>query len=196
MIQLLYVLFGLGLGCAVGIAIGVRERRQWKQLAEHDPLTGALSRLGGANVVEKWTGLSRPFSAVLFDVANLHTANHVLGLNGGDAILRRISGVLRKRDGDHVVRLGGDEFLLLLPGEALEGAYAARDRLEWEVGAEALAPGVSAFLVGAPLAWKPLGPSLEELIGPASTALEERKQRVKREMGEAPTREEARRRAG
>jgi diguanylate cyclase (GGDEF)-like protein len=91
-------------------------------LSRLDPLTGALSRNAILDDLDLAMYQSKrekkPLSIVLVDVDNLKEKNESFGRGAGDQVLqdcvRRIGASLRRTD--NVGRLGGDEFLVILPG--------------------------------------------------------------------------------
>ncbi len=105
--------------------------------AEQDQLTGLHNRhfleryLGGV------TDAPMDLMVLLVDVDDLKTANDTHGHDAGDAVLTAVADVLREqsRPGDIVVRWGGDEFLVILPGLASQEALAMAERLVREVRA-------------------------------------------------------------
>lgn len=72
-----------------------------------------------------------PLSLMMIDVDNFKLMNDLRGHIFGDSILRRIGELLRNntRSVDIVGRFGGDEFVVLLPGIALEDATLIAERL-------------------------------------------------------------------
>jgi len=107
---------------------------------------------------------------VLFDVDGLAAANDAAGPAVGDDILREVAAVLAEtvRLVDTVSRWGGDEFLLVTPGEA--GMIVAQRVL----AAVAARPEIAgrAYSVSAGVARFPAdGASSEELIAAAGAAL-------------------------
>lgn len=96
-----------------------KEKTLWEQ-AHVDPLTGLPNR----NVLSQWmpaeilrTQKEKSRLAVLFlDLNGFKKVNDTCGHTGGDFLLKVISGRLLRcsRKTDLVVRLGGDEFLILL----------------------------------------------------------------------------------
>lgn len=92
---------------------------QLRALATIDPLTKLLNRRGILTCVddslEKLHRYNRPFALFFIDVDGLKSANDHWGHETGDVLLRdvaqRLSDVVRK--GDHIGRLGGDEFLII-----------------------------------------------------------------------------------
>lgn len=87
--------------------------------AYSDPLTGLANRRGFAHYVEQLLASgSEQVAYLVFDLDNLKPVNDRFGHAAGDAVLLRLSEVLRSgiREGDFAARVGGDEFVLLLAG--------------------------------------------------------------------------------
>jgi diguanylate cyclase (GGDEF)-like protein len=101
--------------------------------ATHDPLTGLLNRRALAEALTCDAGEGAPvapISLVVGDVDNFKAINDHLGHLAGDEALQRMADVLRAsvREGDIVVRLGGEEFGLVLPGATTEAATVVAER--------------------------------------------------------------------
>jgi diguanylate cyclase (GGDEF)-like protein len=69
------------------------------------------------------------------DVDNLKRINDQYSHAAGDAVLRRIAGVMQSqlRTSDTIARWGGDEFVLLLPNVSLQNAVLLLDRVKQAV---------------------------------------------------------------
>jgi diguanylate cyclase (GGDEF)-like protein/PAS domain S-box-containing protein len=100
-----------------------------------DHLTGLANRRAfteaGELEIQRWTRTPRPLSLVLFDADHFKLVNDRHGHLAGDAVLRHLSAGLRAtfRTTDLVARIGGEEFVALLPGTTLEGAEIVAARL-------------------------------------------------------------------
>ncbi|WP_028006545.1 diguanylate cyclase domain-containing protein [Solimonas flava] len=123
-----------------------RRTRLLEQLALMDGLTGVGNRRGfEAALQREWQRAQRtqaPLSLLLFDVDDFKSYNDRYGHGVGDAVLRRVARVaaqLAQRPGDFVGRFGGDEFLILLPDTAGDGAQALATELEARVASTAQA---------------------------------------------------------
>ncbi|MEI4472161.1 sensor domain-containing diguanylate cyclase [Frigidibacter sp. MR17.24] len=87
-------------------------------LGKHDVLTGLYNR---GHYIDMLNRLTRqrisPVSAVVLDINGLKAVNDDWGHDAGDALLRRIGEVLKEAAGErwHAARVGGDEFVLLMP---------------------------------------------------------------------------------
>ncbi len=113
------------------------------QLAESDPLTGLLNRRAFELVLGDALRDGSPLTMVFVDVDDFKAHNDKFGHAHGDTVLAEVGGALRRsvRRGDAVVRLGGDEFGLLMVGA---GSAAAKGRLaDLDRALEALHAGVS-----------------------------------------------------
>ncbi|MDN6857417.1 GGDEF domain-containing protein [Pseudomonas sp. CAN2814] len=97
------------------------KNRQLEYLAGHDPLTGLFNRRQFDQLVAM--ELSRvarqpaPISLLMVDLDHFKFINDRYGHPLGDEVIRHTANLLRNytRTGDSVARLGGEEFLLLLP---------------------------------------------------------------------------------
>lgn len=78
---------------------------------------------------------NRPLSAMLIDVDDFKTVNDTLGSEAGNQILKELSRLLHKelREPDIRVRMGGEEFLILLPETKLRYAQNLAERLRRRV---------------------------------------------------------------
>jgi diguanylate cyclase (GGDEF)-like protein len=111
-----------------------RQSRELATLAATDPLTGLANhrtvheRL--ALELRRAQSLQRPLSVVTLDIDHFKTINDTYGHTEGDAALQAIAGVLSKqvRGGQLVGRVGGEEFVLILPYATGEDAFAAAER--------------------------------------------------------------------
>ena len=125
------------------------------ELASQDALTGLANRRSLAQDLEVLADgverYGRRYSALLCDVDNFKGYNDRYGHLRGDDALRRVAGVLRDnlRPGDTCYRYGGEEFLILLPEQDLQGARIAAERLRQSVeglGIENAASGAGGVL--------------------------------------------------
>ncbi|MGH9433209.1 MAG: GGDEF domain-containing protein [Terriglobia bacterium] len=100
-----------------------------------DSLTNVYNRTVLRDLLQKEIArserASRPLSLMMTDLDNFKQVNDRYGHLMGDDILAQVAGVLKScvRGSDHVVRYGGDEFLLILSETDEPGALIVRDRI-------------------------------------------------------------------
>jgi diguanylate cyclase (GGDEF)-like protein len=100
-----------------------------------DPLTGLLNRHALAPRFVELSQQARlthqPVCLLLCDVDSFKTINDRYGHDRGDAVLRDVAYELRKRlrSFELVYRLGGEEFLIVLPGVSREEGQEIAERL-------------------------------------------------------------------
>ena len=105
-----------------------QERETYRKLSERDPLTGAYNRRKFEHDLEatahKADRIHFDFSLIYIDLDFLKQINDGPGNHAdGDTALRTVTGVahkmLRDYDSDHLYRIGGDEFAIILEGTDL-----------------------------------------------------------------------------
>jgi diguanylate cyclase (GGDEF)-like protein len=109
---------------------GIEHREQLSHLATHDPLTGVRNRRGLTDVLA-----AHPDAALLVcDLDHFKQVNDRYGHDVGDRVLERFGELLRElsRADDVPMRLGGEEFCVILPGTDRAGAIRAAERLRAE----------------------------------------------------------------
>ncbi|MBR6380686.1 MAG: GGDEF domain-containing protein [Lachnospiraceae bacterium] len=110
------------------------------QQASEDPLTGLSNRRSMELVLEAAMARARErgviFSLVMGDIDNFKKINDTYGHDCGDEALTAVAEIFRTsvRDGDHVCRWGGEEFLILISGNN-EMAVAAAERIRKRIEA-------------------------------------------------------------
>ena len=109
------------------------------QDSRRDHLTGLGNRRRQdedlALLVSRAERYGQGFSVVLFDVDRFKAYNDTAGHQAGDEVLRIVAGALAQqcRTGDTIYRYGGEELLAVLPGQGLEGATIAAERMRQAV---------------------------------------------------------------
>jgi two-component system cell cycle response regulator len=162
----------------------VVQSRRLEALIFEDPLTGLanrrfiLTQLGG--LVSGARRHGRPLSVAIVDIDHFKAVNDAYGHAAGDRVLAAVTAALRDRlrAEDQLGRLGGEEFLALLPDADADAAAIAADALRAEVartsvGYEGRTLGVTVSVGWA--AWE--GEPAEELLRRADEALYEAKAR-------------------
>jgi diguanylate cyclase (GGDEF)-like protein len=115
-------------------AMAVRNAQLYEHLRRqvvHDPLTGLLNHRALYERVEAELAEAQlrggDLSVIAIDLDDFRTINDRDGHLAGDRLLRRVAETLREqcRDGDVAGRVGGDGFILVLPGLGDEAASVA-----------------------------------------------------------------------
>ncbi|MDP4575734.1 sensor domain-containing diguanylate cyclase [Qipengyuania sp. G39] len=116
-------------------AAAVREAEEARQQANTDALTGLANRRSAMQSLDREIMRARqsgePLALLVFDVDHFKAVNDTHGHAQGDLVLAEMGGIIRrqKRDGQFAARVGGEEFLMILPGADGRAASAAAERL-------------------------------------------------------------------
>ena len=135
--------------------LAARDRLQAKHDREQagtDELTGARRRGVGVEELQREIDRARRTEESLvvayIDIDGLKAVNDSRGHAAGDELLREVVEGLKRhmRSYDLVIRLGGDEFLCVLPGVSFDEVHRRLDELGNELAAEPVAGSVSVGL--------------------------------------------------
>ncbi|MGI8713235.1 MAG: diguanylate cyclase [Solirubrobacteraceae bacterium] len=109
---------------------GIETRERLHYLATHDPLTGVRNRRNLTELLET----EQDVALLICDLDKFKLVNDAYGHEVGDRVLMRFGELLRElaRDTDVPMRLGGEEFCMLLPQTSRAGALATAERLRAE----------------------------------------------------------------
>lgn len=125
------------------------SRRDPKIVVEQDELTGALARAEvlarAQREFERARRYRRPFSLALLDLDDFKFLNDTHGHQAGDQRLQEVATILRvcHRPTDFVSRMGGDEFLVVLPETDREGAAGFLARAEGVLSPVSISVGIA-----------------------------------------------------
>ena len=78
-----------------------------------------------------------PLGVILFDIDHFKAVNDTYGHQAGDKVLRTVADAARSvlREGDTLLRYGGEEFLAVLPGAGTDDLDQLGDRIRREIEA-------------------------------------------------------------
>lgn len=165
-----------------------RQNDRLMKLASVDPLTGTLNRRGLSHELAVELRLrsrtGAPLSAILIDCDDFKQINESLGCVVGDAVLMGIAQLLRDglRPSDHIGRIGGDEFLVLLSDTRFAEAYQVADRLRASLAEGTMSSSRGPVAVTASVGVELLNEhtkTIEQILEQTETALQASKHRGK-----------------
>jgi diguanylate cyclase (GGDEF)-like protein len=108
----------------------IEHRRELRHLATHDPLTGVRNRRGLSGLLSAYSDVA----LLVCDLDHFKQVNDRYGHDVGDRVLARFGDLLREltRESDVAIRLGGEEFCIVLPRTDRAAAVATAERLRTE----------------------------------------------------------------
>lgn len=133
--------------------LGAHWRNRIDSDAMIDELTGAVNRRGmsyrGELEIERALRYGTPLSLALIDLDDFKLVNDTLGHSAGDKVLQTIVAEWKKgiRKHDFVCRIGGDEFVIMMPHTSAPDAETLLQRLcanashPWSWGLTEVLPG-------------------------------------------------------
>jgi two-component system, cell cycle response regulator len=124
--------------CIRNLTLSLRNAvtyEQLQQLAANDPLTGIYNRrFGMVRLKEEFNRSVRsnvPLGVLMFDIDHFKAVNDTYGHTVGDKILISVTRIakLALREGDILLRYGGEEFLVIMPGASRQDSEFVANRL-------------------------------------------------------------------
>ena len=119
------------LACAIQLHYMMALLRQ----ASHDPLTGAMTRRSGVEVLDLYFRLAcdqdAPLAVLFVDADDFKAINDNFGHDAGDQALKEMATRLLAlvRQADMVIRWGGEEFVVVMTNTPISGASLVVDRI-------------------------------------------------------------------
>ena len=113
--------------------------QQLHAMATTDPLTGMMNRRRMLDFLDyeaaRMKRTDNSYSVLMCDIDHFKLVNDTYGHETGDVILKKVAAALMEevREQDKAARWGGEEFLLLLPDTAGEGAVTLAEKLRLAV---------------------------------------------------------------
>ncbi len=116
---------------ALYVARDVTDEKLMRDRAEHDSMTGVLNRGSFDQILNAMEKDKRDFALILVDVDDFKNVNDTYGHEVGDVILKRVSRLLAEdfRSIDHVCRIGGDEFAVVMMDVTSDLAYTIENKI-------------------------------------------------------------------
>lgn len=124
----------------------ISENKYLSMQVNTDPLTGLYNRRYFSEVFDREFSQAvrhnLPFTVLMIDVDNFKHINDHNGHDIGDKVLLTLTAIFKSlvRSADIAGRLGGDEFIILLPLTNQPAGEALAERIRHEVAAEPLQP--------------------------------------------------------
>lgn len=108
----------------------IKSEKELLYLSYHDALTGLYNR-GYINEVLKKDKVEKNLGVFIFDIDRLKAVNDHYGHLEGDKIIKKIAEVLKSscRETDSIARIGGDEFMAILPNCSEQTAHMFKNRI-------------------------------------------------------------------
>lgn len=99
--------------------------------ATHDPLTGIMNRSAFDHLRELLKKANTPIAMILIDVDKFKEINDHYGHEVGDKVLKKVGTLMNSffRSDDYPIRIGGDEFVIIMNGVDEESRKAIRHKI-------------------------------------------------------------------
>ncbi|BBO78028.1 hypothetical protein DSCW_54450 [Desulfosarcina widdelii] len=113
----------------------IEKNRELHRLSITDSLTGIFNRKHVMDLFDmefiRTQRYGTPFSVLIADLDHFKSVNDTYGHLAGDSVLRSIAKAMVEsvRACDHVGRYGGEEFVVVLPNTAIDGAMDMAERI-------------------------------------------------------------------
>jgi diguanylate cyclase (GGDEF)-like protein len=157
-----------------------RQRTALDELAHTDPLTKLANRRAlmqrAQMELDRAARTGRPLALLMFDIDHFKRVNDTYGHAAGDAVLAGVAATAQAqfRRIDLCGRVGGEEFVVVLPETDPEHARAAAERLRGAIAATSfgdIAPGLTVTISIGLVSVEEVSATLDVLLARADAAL-------------------------
>ncbi|RJY08062.1 diguanylate cyclase [Aurantiacibacter aquimixticola] len=169
----------------------VKLAAEAQKLANTDPLTSLPNRRCTFARLKTMVDLagqrSTPLTALMFDIDHFKTINDTYGHQTGDEVIVQVAELARRqaRHGDVVGRIGGEEFVWLLPGVGGPAARRLAERLRGAVESGLEGSTLPNVTISIGLAQFQCGDTGDQLLARADAALYEAKEHGRNQVRRA-----------
>lgn len=125
----------------------LKEKEEYRTLSEYDQLTGIFNRRAYENRIMDALSAAgrykRPLSLIMFDIDDFKKVNDELGHAAGDSVLKEVAAAVKEdlRTTDILARVGGEEFMIIVPEATLETAVNIAERFRSKIENRSFAIG-------------------------------------------------------
>lgn len=118
-----------------GVQLMQQKLGRLRHEAQSDPLTGLANRRAMVELLDLLTQAGQPYAVLSLDIDHFKRVNDTFGHDMGDVALKQVAGVLRdnSRANDLTCRVGGEEFVLVMPDTSKATAEVIAERIRENV---------------------------------------------------------------
>ena len=160
-----------------GLVILARQKQlELENKAERDSLTGLLNRYSMQDrlnaELNRCYRNNQPMALMIFDIDHFKSVNDNFGHHIGDQVIRQVAAISQDtfRDYDLAFRIGGEEFLVCMPGVNQQQAARKAELLREQIEAQQIVPGAK-ITISIGYAIAQLNQDLDTLVKKADDAL-------------------------
>jgi len=172
-------------GVCLDVSAQKRLLEDMERLSSMDPLTGVLNRRGFSRCLESEVDRRRrlggEIQALFLDLDDFKKINDVYGHTVGDEVLIAVARILQSnlRSTDHVARVGGDEFVAILPQTRRREARLVADQIHAHLQRSVVSPRFPQLRINSSIGLAAVGHG-EEMVQDLLLRMERALHRAKR----------------
>src|ERR1700730_1791474 len=161
------------------VHLQLRRKRHYAHILEQsrvDGLTGAFNlhylEAYAPRLAARYRAAREPVAVLMIDVDNLKQINDAHGHPAGDRVLKQVVGRVTSalRPSDLVARMGGDEFVIVMPETGIDAALQVAERVRSRINDTPIEAVVVTVSIGV-AAWRQFEEELEATLQRADAAL-------------------------